>query len=302
MQARADDSDLVHITGWGSQVSAQGVLLTPLASGARDLLATLRTMSGCTWSEVEALPPARLPPTLAADVLLAAPAHADACRWVLTEFRANWQRELIPLVLILPHQDRALAIEAYERGTDYVTTDRDSGELLCARIRGLLHLRTVIKLLFESRNRAKDRLEQHERWARFLVHDLRGPLSSLTLGLTNLKAANGLGNDDRMFVSQLREELGRLSALVGDLMDHERLQTGALTPQRRSVDLNILLERIVQRARLRGSPPGDRGADGGQPDPPAGQAGSHAAGAGVREPPVQRREPLDQRLSRWTWS
>ena len=103
---------------------------------------------------------------------------------MLTEFRANWQRELVPLVLILPEGEPELALEAYERGTDYVATPKDSPSLLCARVRGLLHLRTVVRLLFESRNRAKDRLEQHERWARFLVHDLRGPLSSLTLGLT----------------------------------------------------------------------------------------------------------------------
>jgi two-component system, sensor histidine kinase and response regulator len=254
MQARADDSALVHITGWDSQASARGVLLTPAASAAHDLIAALRALPGCTWSEIDSAPPARVPVPLPADLVVAAPIGVDACRWVLTEFRANWQRELVPLVLVLPEGEADLALEAYERGTDYVVTPRDSPSFLCARVRGMLHLRTVVRLLFESRNRAKDRLEQHERWARFLVHDLRGPLSSLTLGLTTLKMAAGLSSDDRSFVGQLREELGRLSALVGDLLDHERLQTGALRPQLRPMDLVGLLEKVVQRARLRGSP------------------------------------------------
>jgi signal transduction histidine kinase len=244
----------VHITGWGSQYSARGVLLTPLAPAAGDLLAALRSIPGCSWTEIDSAPPAEVPVALSADLVLAAPVDAPACRWVLTEFRANWQRDLVPLVLILPQDDRGLALEAYERGTDYVATAQDSSELLCARVRGLLHLRTMVRLLFESRNRAKDRLKQHEHWARFLVHDLRGPLSSLTLGLTSLKTAQGLSETDRDFVGELREELGRLSALVGDLLDHERLQTGALVPQRRSHDLSPLLEKVQQRARLRGAP------------------------------------------------
>ncbi len=243
----------MHITGYGAQVRAHGVLLAPWAPAAGDLVGALRTIPGCTWSEIDSAPPARIPVNLAADLVLAAPVSVDACRWVLTEFRANWQRELVPLVLILPEENLELALEAYERGTDYVATPQDSPSLLRARVRGLLHLRTVVRLLFESRKRAKDRLEQHERWARFLVHDLRGPLGSLTLGLTSLKTSQGLSSEDRDFVSQLREDLGRMSALVGDLLDHERLQTGALVPQRRPHDLNVLVEKVVQRARLRGA-------------------------------------------------
>jgi two-component system, sensor histidine kinase and response regulator len=255
MRARADDSVLVHITGWGAQYSAQGVILAPVAPAAHDLVAALRSVPGCSWSEVDASG-AQVPVPLAADIVVAAPVGVDAFRWVLTEFRANWQRELVPLVLVVPEGEPDLALEAYERGTDYVVTPADSPSFLCARVRGLLHLRTVVRLLFESRNRAKDRLEQHERWARFLVHDLRGPLSSLTLGLTTLKTAPGLSQDDRGFVGELREELGRLSALVGNLLDHERLQTGALKPKRRPLDLVGLLDKVVQRARLRGSPSG----------------------------------------------
>jgi signal transduction histidine kinase len=225
-----------------------------MAPATGDLLAALRSIPGCSWTEVDTAPPAEVPVSLGADLVLAAPVDPQACRWVLSEFRANWQRDLVPLVLILPQDDRGLALEAYERGTDYVAIAQDSSELLCARVRGLLHLRTMVRLLFESRNRAKDRLKQHEHWARFLVHDLRGPLSSLTLGLTSLKTAPGLSETDREFVAELREELGRLSALVGDLLDHERLQTGALVPQRRPDDLSALLEKVMRRARLRGAP------------------------------------------------
>ena len=243
----------MHITGWGSQTSGHGLLLTPFAPGTRPLLDAIRSLPGCTWSEVDTADPAQIPTPLTADLVVAAPIDADACRWVLTEFRANWQRALVPLVLVLPVDDPDLVREAYERGTDYVATPQESSDLLCARVRGLLHLRTTVKLLYESRNRAKDRLEQHERWARYLVHDLRGPLSSLTLGLTTLKTARGLGDEDREFVGQLREEIGRLSSLVGDLLDHERLQTGRLVPQRRSQDVSAIVQAVVQRSRLRGS-------------------------------------------------
>jgi signal transduction histidine kinase len=253
MRGRTDDSANVHITGWGAQYSAHGLLLTPIAPDARPLLDALRSVSGCTWSEVDSAVPAQSPTPLTADLVVAAPVDADAFRWVLTEFRANWQRALVPLILVLPSDDPGLAREAHERGADYVATPQDSSELLCARVRGLLHNRTVVKLLYESRNRAKNRLEQHERWARFLVHDLRGPLSSLTLGLTTLKVSRGLGDQDRAFVATLREEVGRLSALVGNLLDHERLQTGSLVPQRRTQDLVGIVESAVERARLRAS-------------------------------------------------
>jgi two-component system sensor histidine kinase/response regulator len=239
----------VNLTGLGAIQNAKGIVLAPTAPRAAASIAALRKLPGCSWSDVAL---SAVPPALNADLLVAAPADADAASAVLREFRASWQRDLVPLVVILPETERSLVLESYARGADFVATPADPLDLLCARVRGLLHVRALVRLLVESRNRAKSQLEQHQRWARFLVHDMRNPLTVLSSGLESIHFVSPLAAEDRTFLDELRPEVGRLSALVSDLLDHERLQSGVLVPACRSVDLVPLAADVVARTEALG--------------------------------------------------
>jgi signal transduction histidine kinase len=239
----------VNLTGVGAIQNAKGVVLAPTAAPAAASIAALRKLPGCSWSDVAL---SAVSPTLNADLLVAAPVDSDAASAVLREFRASWQRDLVPLVVILPDAERGVVLEAYARGADFVATSADPIDLLCARVRGLLHVRALVKLLVESRNRAKSQLEQHQRWARFLVRDMRNPLTVLNAGLGSFPLVDPLAPEERTFLDELRPEVNRLSALVSDLLDHERLQTGALVPACESIDLVPLTARVAARTEAFG--------------------------------------------------
>jgi signal transduction histidine kinase/CheY-like chemotaxis protein len=103
-----------------------------------------------------------------------------------------------------------------------------------------------INLRFENQL-ARDRAEEANRAkSRFLAaasHDLRQPLHTLSLYSAALKlhAAAGATGD---IASHINKALASLSALVDSLLDISKLDAGAVKPERQSVPVRTLIERI----------------------------------------------------------
>lgn len=82
-------------------------------------------------------------------------------------------------------------------------------------------------------------------------HDLRTPLAAIRTAAETLRLARDrIGDEDRaLLVSTIEEATARLSRIVADLLDMSRLQTGALEPLSRVVDVGEVAERAVQDLR-----------------------------------------------------
>lgn len=110
---------------------------------------------------------------------------------------------------------------------------------------------TIERMLSETRaqnerllalQRDKDQLIQ------FLVHDLRSPLSALTMTFSWLEAELSQGGDLGM-LQGVRSGLavtGRMERMISELLDLPRLEEGTLELRRQRIDLTSLLEEVRQ--------------------------------------------------------
>jgi PAS domain S-box-containing protein len=79
-------------------------------------------------------------------------------------------------------------------------------------------------------------------------HDLRTPLSAILGSAITLESADELGisqEDRRQLVRSLARKSRRLTAMVNDLLDMDRLTRGLVQPRRELTDLGALLGRTV---------------------------------------------------------
>jgi PAS domain S-box-containing protein len=79
-------------------------------------------------------------------------------------------------------------------------------------------------------------------------HDLRTPLSAILGSAITLESADELGisqEDRRQLIRSLARKSRRLTAMVNDLLDMDRLTRGLVQPRRELMDLGALLGRTV---------------------------------------------------------
>ena len=84
-------------------------------------------------------------------------------------------------------------------------------------------------------------------------HDLRTPLASIKAGVSTLRQAGlALGPEDEAeLLESIEESADRLDALIGNLLDLSRLETGMVRPHSHSVDL---LDAVVSTVRTTSAP------------------------------------------------
>jgi two-component system sensor histidine kinase KdpD len=82
-----------------------------------------------------------------------------------------------------------------------------------------------------------------------VTHDLRTPLASITASVTDL-----MDTESRLPKEQaqgrletIRQEAARLNRVVGNLLDLSRIRAGALTPSKRPVSVEEVIEGVVGR-------------------------------------------------------
>src|SRR6478752_1522674 len=84
-------------------------------------------------------------------------------------------------------------------------------------------------------------------------HDLRTPLASIKAGVSTLRQS-GLdltADDEAELLESIEESADRLDALIGNLLDLSRLETGAVRAHHRSIDL---LDAVVSTVRTTSAP------------------------------------------------
>ncbi len=124
-------------------------------------------------------------------------------------------------------------------------------------------------------------------------HDLRSPLSAIKASVTDLlDEAPGTSDDDRReALRAIDSETDRLNALIGNLLDMSRIESGVLQSRPRTVDLSEVIEGTVDRSR-RQRPDVDVSVRL-SPDAGMGTSGSGIPGSRVEQPPGERGQGVD---------
>jgi two-component system sensor histidine kinase KdpD len=82
-----------------------------------------------------------------------------------------------------------------------------------------------------------------------VTHDLRTPLASITASVTDLMDAESRLPKEQAQerLETIRQEAARLNRVVGNLLDLSRIRAGALTPSKRPVSIEEVIEGVVGR-------------------------------------------------------
>ncbi|MBN2005616.1 MAG: GAF domain-containing protein [Anaerolineae bacterium] len=89
--------------------------------------------------------------------------------------------------------------------------------------------------------KALDRMKS--RFVSNVSHELRTPLTSIRLYTALIRTCPPERRDQ--YLNSLEEEASRLSSLVADVLQISRIESGGLTPEIQSLDLNVLTEAVV---------------------------------------------------------
>ena len=166
-------------------------------------------------------------------VVLDGTTAAATCAWI------KRARPDLPVIAIVPAESR---LHAINEGADHcVTRPFDLPELV-ARVRVLVYhggrRRTIDAKL--------DTMRLWHDWVRYLVHDLRAPLTTAMAAVSFAEAHN-----DATRPEHLRETMRALDDMAGllrDILDTDRIKHGVLVPARQDVDLGELAREVAAAA------------------------------------------------------
>lgn len=158
----------------------------------------------------------------------------------LTGHRDGENRNLIFMPLVSRGQTIGVAAAISPEGKPFATADLPLfGEL--AR-RASLSIDNA-RLYLESQQAVRAR----EEVLAIVSHDLRNPLSSVTLGASLLQMSETLSPDDREQIDTIEVSAKRMNRLIADLLDVTRLEGGKRLPvQQESVPVGELLQEVVE--------------------------------------------------------
>jgi len=164
----------------------------------------------------------------------------------------------VPVVFLTAQRD----VDAFDRalqagGDDFLTKPVQPAELLL-RVQAALQLRKTKAELnehYELVRRQRDdlmRLQlQKEQLSRFIVHDLKNPVSTLDLCAQTLLRDRELPEQARRGVQRIRSEARTLLQMVVNLLDISRSDEGGLVPHKAELQLPELFDQVLRDLDLK---------------------------------------------------
>jgi two-component system sensor histidine kinase KdpD len=118
---------------------------------------------------------------------------------------------------------------------------------------GVLVLRRRLDQQVRSAEMAVEANELRAALFSSVTHDLRTPLASILAGVTTLRSAGAVLDEDRRaeLLDTVAAETERLDRLVGNILDLARVRADALKPERERLSADELLDAILTRMRPR---------------------------------------------------
>ncbi|WP_323102346.1 HAMP domain-containing sensor histidine kinase [Intrasporangium sp. YIM S08009] len=113
--------------------------------------------------------------------------------------------------------------------------------------RHVQHLGRAMSRAEEARLRDQAMEERRRELVAWVSHDLRSPLAAIRALADALE--DGVAPDPEQAFAQLRREIARLDAMVGDLLDLSRITAGDVARDRALVDLSDVVSDVVAAAR-----------------------------------------------------
>ena len=163
-----------------------------------------------------------------------------------------------PIVFLTAATDFDTHARALESGADDFLTKPISRTELHIRVRSLLR----IKRLTDELRRQNEALLRSQRQKSdivgHLVHDLKNPLTSITLAATLLSRDTTLPEKPRKNARVIQRSAAALGALVANMLDINTHEDGALIPQKSTFDLAEVVREVASDMESRTTETGHR--------------------------------------------
>jgi signal transduction histidine kinase len=186
-----------------------------------------RVVTAAEAAEAIAQVQASSPDLILLDVMMPGRDGFDVCR----ELKAKPTTWFIPVVMVTALSDREDRIRGMEAGADdFLSKPVHRWELL-TRTKSLLRIKSLHDDLQKSYEQLQKLEELRDRLIQLLVHDLKGPLTSLLLGVDLLISHEGAGAVDGKhwdLLGRMRHQIGELTHMVQSLLDIARMEEGKL--------------------------------------------------------------------------
>jgi signal transduction histidine kinase len=144
----------------------------------------------------------------------------------------------LPIIIVL--DDAAGRLDALRAGADHVLVRPFELDELLVRARWLVE--------FAARHRATnqkiDKLRLWHDWVRYLIHDLRSPV---TVAMATVSVAVAQNKDPELarYLHDTEVALDETAVMLRDILDTDRIKRGVLTPHREAVDLAALAHEVA---------------------------------------------------------
>ncbi|NET10663.1 MAG: hybrid sensor histidine kinase/response regulator [Symploca sp. SIO2B6] len=151
----------------------------------------------------------------------------DVCKTL----KAEPKTRQIPIIFLSASNSETDKVQAFEMGgADYITKPFQMREVLA---------RVATQLKLQQLNSLRENL------SRMLVHDLRTPLSCISLCSSSLLRRSYLESKDQKILQTIYTTSQRLNHMLNDLLITAKLDAGQLVLNRTQVNLNELVQEAI---------------------------------------------------------
>ena len=123
-------------------------------------------------------------------------------------------------------------------------------EELARRASTAMHNAELFQTAKRERERAEEAAALRERLVAIVGHDLRNPLSSISMAAQML-SSRALATADEQLVSRIQRSANRMTRMIGQILDFARIRSGqSFELQLESADLRQVCQAVIDELRL----------------------------------------------------
>jgi signal transduction histidine kinase len=173
----------------------------------------------------------------------------EVCRRIKRDPRTT----RIPVIFVTALNDTTDRVKAIEAGGDDFLTKPHNRLVLGARVRSLLRLKAATDALEESFRKLRELERVRDDLMKMIVHDLKGPLTSVLATLEMLIDGDfgTVSDDQRKALADSEGKAEDLLALIEDLLEIRKMEEASLTLNLAQIAPAAFLTEIVHEWGLR---------------------------------------------------
>ena len=181
-----------------------------------------------------------IPDIILLDIVMPGINGLDVCKII----KENDQLKDIPVLMLTHVSDAANKIAGLKAGANDYVTKPFSIEELNVRISSILQNRSLQKELINAREVAEASAQAKASFLANMSHEIRTPMNGV-IGFTDLLLETEINDDQRKYLETIRRSGDLLLAIINDILEFSKLESGDIIFEERNLYLCQLLDDVI---------------------------------------------------------